>query len=75
MIQQIFMMGLVFGMCLSANFAARQWGGCDGVPLTLDPGNPCEVVMAAVNCTLCMVMLYFMYRIISSGANSGGSAF
>ena len=70
MIKQIFMIGLVFGMCLSANYAAREFGGCGG-EITLRPSDPCSVVMAAVNCTLCMVMLYFAYQLLSGGGNSG----
>lgn len=71
MIRQIFMIGLVFGFCLSANFAAREWGGCSG-QITIQPGSPCEVAMAAVNCTLSLVMVYFAYQLLTSGGNGGG---
>ena len=71
MIRQIFMMGLVFGLCLSANLVARQMGGCGNTRVTLNPSSPCEVVMAAVNCTLCMVMVYFAYQLLSSSSDGG----
>lgn len=63
--KEIFLLGLVFGMCLSANFAAATWGGCSG--FSLEPSSPCAVVLAAVNCTASMVMLYLTYAVLSSG--------
>lgn len=68
------MVGLVFGMCLSANFAAREWGGCSG-EITLQPSSPCEVFMAALNCTLSMIMVYFAYQLLTSGQNGGGAGY
>lgn len=70
--REIFMMGCVFGMCLSANFAAQQYGGCSDVGFSLHPSNPCSVVMAAVNCTTCMALLYMGYQLMSSGGSGGG---
>lgn len=67
--REIFLLGLVFGMCLSANFAAQVWGGCSG--FSLKPNSPCAVVLAAINCTASMIMLYFAYAILTSGGGGG----
>lgn len=67
--KEIFLIGLVFGMCLSANFAAQTWGRCSG--FTLEPRNPCAVVLAAINCTASMVLLYLTYAVVSSGGGGG----
>lgn len=66
----ILIIGFVFGMCMSANLAASMYGGCEG--FTMRPNNPCEVVLAAANCTFSMVLLYLAYQLISSAGGGGG---
>lgn len=70
-VQTIFIIGFVFGMCLSANYAASEYGGCHG--FSLQPHNPCQVVLAAVNCTFMMALLYLTYKLISSSGGGGYS--
>lgn len=62
--QSILTIGFVFGLCLSANFAASTFGGCEG--FSMRPHNPCAVVLSAANCTFGMALLYLVYQLISS---------
>lgn len=64
--------GMIFGMCLSANVAGRMYGGCDG--FTMRPQTPCQAVLAGINCTAIMAILFMVVRTVAS-LNSGGGGF
>lgn len=63
--RQICVIGCVFGLCMSANYATAQFGGCSG--FSMQPRNLCTVVSAAINCTASLALAYLMFQLFNSG--------
>ena len=68
------MIALVFGLCMSANAAARSYGGCDG--FSFKSNDPCTIVLSAVNCMFMLVLAVMMLKFVRSlGGGGGGSPY
>lgn len=65
------MIGLLFGLCASANVAASMFAGCSR-GFDFRPSDPCGAVMAGVNCTFCIAIVWSIYQMVNSSGGGGG---